>query len=303
MAHEVIGKPVTILIPPDHPDEGPQILERVRRGERIQHYETRRVRKDGRVVEVALSDSPIRDRMGRVIGASMIVRDISDRKRIEKAERDQLFLSSIISSADDAIISKDVNGIVTSWNSAAEKLFGYTAEEMVGQPISILIPDDHPGEEEQILSRVRRGERLEHFESQRRRKDGRIIDVSLRISPIKDRMGRVVGASKIARDITERRRWHTAEVAESFLGAIVDSAEDAIISKDLEGIVTSWNPAAESLYGYSASEMIGKPIAMLVPPITRTKSLKSSPAYGAVSAFTTMKLSAFIRTAGSLTSP
>jgi len=265
MAHEVIGKSGTILIPSDHADEEPQILERVRRGERIQHYETQRLRKDGRVIDVSLTVSPIIDRMGRVIGASKVARDISDRKRHERAERDQLFLSSIVSSADDAIIGKDMNGIVTSWNPAAEKLFGYTAEEMIGQSISILIPDGHGDEEKQILSRIRRGERVEHFESQRRRKDGVIIDVSLTISPIKDRIGRIVGASKIVRDITERRRWHTAEVAESFLGAVVDSAEDAIISKDLDGVVTSWNPAAERLYGYSASEMIGKPIAMLVP--------------------------------------
>jgi PAS domain S-box-containing protein len=117
-----------------------------------------------------------------------------------------LFLSAIISSAEDAIASKDLDGIVTSWNKAAEDLFGYTSEEMVGQPISLLIPFDHPDEEPQILARIRRGERIAHYETRRVRKDGRVIDVSLTVSPIRDGTGRIIGASKIARDITEQKR-------------------------------------------------------------------------------------------------
>ena len=264
-AEEMIGKPVSSLIPPDHPDEEAQILRQIRRGERIEHYETQRIRKDGKIIDVSLTVSPIKDRMGRLIGASKTVRDITDRKRLEKAERDQLFLASIVSSAEDAIISKDLQGIVTSWNPAAEQMFGYTAEEMIGQPVLKLIPDDHLDEEPQILARIRRGERIVHYESDRRRKDGRIINVSLTISPIRDRMGQIIGASKIARDISERRRWRTAEAAESFLGALVDSADDAIISKTLDGMVTSWNPGAEKVFGYSAREMIGKPISVLLP--------------------------------------
>src|SRR5438132_1597721 len=122
----------------------------------------------------------------------------------------ELSKEAIISSAEDAIISKDLNGCVTSWNPAAEKIFGYAAGEMIGQSIAKLIPPDHIDEESHILERIRRGERIEHFESKRQRKDGRIIDVSLTISPIRDRLGAVIGASKIARDITERRRWQTA---------------------------------------------------------------------------------------------
>jgi PAS domain S-box-containing protein len=264
-AEEMIGKPIALLIPLDHHDEEPQILEQIRRGNRIEHYETQRIRKDGRVIDVSLTVSPIKDKIGRLIGASKIVRDITERKHFEAAERDQLFLSSIVSSADDAIISKDLQGIITSWNAGAERIFGYTADEMVGQPVLKLIPEDHADEEPQILARIRRGERIEHYESERRRKDGRIINVSLTISPIRDRLGRVIGASKIARDITERQRWQSAEMAQSFLGALVASAEDAIISKDLNGIVTSWNTAAEAIFGYTAAEMIGKPITILIP--------------------------------------
>src|SRR5262249_42674912 len=158
------------------------------------------------------------------------------------------FLSAILSSADDAIISKDIHGIVTTWNPGAERVFGYTAEEMIGKSIAILIPANHPDEESHILQRIRRGEHIEHFETQRRRKDGQIIDVSITVSPITDGMGRVIGASKIARDITDRKRLEKAERDQLFLAAIISSAEDAIISKDLHGIVTSWNKGAERLF-------------------------------------------------------
>ena len=188
-----------------------------------------------------------------------------DRKRLDQAERDQFLLASLISSADDAIVSKNLDGIVTSWNRSAEKLFGYTAEEMIGKPIHILIPPDRPEEEPQILARIRRGERIEHYETKRIRKDGRLIDIVITVSPMKDALGRIIGASKIARDITDRKRWEKAELAQSFLGALVASAEDAIVSKTLEGVVTSWNPAAERLFGYSAEEMIGKSILILIP--------------------------------------
>ena len=115
-------------------------------------------------------------------------------------------LASIIESSDDAIVSKDLNGNVVSWNIGAERLFGYTAEEMVGKPITLLIPDDHLDEEPRILEQIRRGERIDHYETIRRRKDGVLLNISLSVSPVKDVSGRIVGASKIARDITERKQ-------------------------------------------------------------------------------------------------
>src|SRR5262249_52954401 len=129
--------------------------------------------------------------------------DISDRKRAEiNAQR----LVSIVESSDDAIVTKDLDGIITSWNRGAERLFGYTAEEVIGKPITIVIPQDRLDEEPQILERIRRGERVDHYDTIRRRKDGSLIDISLTVSPLKDADGRIVGASKIARDITERKR-------------------------------------------------------------------------------------------------
>ena len=129
----------------------------------------------------------------------------------EQAEQTSRLLASIIENSDDAIISKDLNGIVSSWNQGAELLFGYIAEEMIGKPIMTLYPPDHHDEELSILERIRRGERVHHYETVRQRKDGTLIDVSLTISPVKDGFGRVVGASKIARDVTERRAAQTRQ--------------------------------------------------------------------------------------------
>ncbi len=118
----------------------------------------------------------------------------------------EAWLAALVESSSDAIISKTLNGIVTSWNSSAERTFGYTADEMIGQSILKIIPPERHDEEELILGRIRRGDRLEHFETRRRRKDGTLIDIALTVSPIKDEDGRILGASKIARDITEERR-------------------------------------------------------------------------------------------------
>ena len=116
------------------------------------------------------------------------------------------WLASIVESSDDAIVSKNLDGIITSWNRGAERIFGYTAEEAVGQPITIVIPADRQSEEREILTCIRSGERIDHFETVRQRKDGSLITVSLTISPVKNARGKIVGASKIARDITERKR-------------------------------------------------------------------------------------------------
>lgn len=130
------------------------------------------------------------------------IEDVTDRKYVGVTTH----LAAIVASSDDAIISKDVNGVITSWNRAAETLFGYSAEEAVGQPVTLLIPADHLDEEPQILEKIRRGEVVDHYETVRKRKDGSLIDISLTVSPLRDSTGRIVGASKIARNISERKR-------------------------------------------------------------------------------------------------
>ena len=202
-AAEVIGKPVTILIPQDRQDEETFILQQIRRGERIEHYETVRRRKDGGLIDVSLTVSPIRNAQGKIIGASKIARDITKRKREINAA---LLLASIVETSDDAIISKTLDGIITSWNKGAERIFGYMAEEIIGKSIKVLIPREYHAEEDTILDRLRRGQRIEHYETIRQRKHGSLINVSLTVSPVADPQGKIVGASKIARDITERKR-------------------------------------------------------------------------------------------------
>ena len=125
---------------------------------------------------------------------------------LERAERLASLLASIVESSEDAIVSKNLDGIITSWNKAAERIFGYSASEAIGQPITLVIPEDRQHEEREILTRIRRGERIDHFETVRRHRDGSSIIVSLTVSPVKDAHGNIVGASKIARDITEQKR-------------------------------------------------------------------------------------------------
>jgi PAS domain S-box-containing protein len=204
-AAEAVGEPVaTLLIPADRQDEERNILAKLRNGERVDHFETKRKRKDGTLLDISLTISPVRDPSGRIIGASKIARDITGRKQVERAA---LLLSAIVDSSDDVIISKDLDGIITSWNRSAERIFGYTAAEAVGQRVAtLLVPADRQDEEPNILGKLRNGERVDHFETKRRRKDGTLLDVSLTISPIRDPSGRIVGASKIARDITDQIR-------------------------------------------------------------------------------------------------
>jgi PAS domain S-box-containing protein len=161
-----------------------------------------------RVVDFAMH--PIRDQSGAVMFLHPTGIDVTERKRIGAALRDNEarlgWLAAIVESSDDAIVSKDLDGIITSWNAGAERIFGFTAAEAVGQPITIVIPHDRLDEERTILTRIRRGERIEHFETVRQRKNGSLIAISLTVSPIKDAAGVTVGASKIARDITEQKR-------------------------------------------------------------------------------------------------
>jgi PAS domain S-box-containing protein len=146
---------------------------------------------------------PLHDSSGAIAAYGTVTRNLSESKLADERSH---WLGSIVESSDDAIVSKDLNGIIASWNKGAERVFGYTAEEAIGRPITIVIPEDRQDEETEILKRIRSGDRIDHFETIRRRKDGRLIVVSLTISPVKNAEGRVLGASKIARDITEQKK-------------------------------------------------------------------------------------------------
>ncbi|HZD53180.1 MAG TPA: PAS domain S-box protein, partial [Woeseiaceae bacterium] len=158
---------------------------------------------DGTRVNAQASAAPVFDRDGVLAGAIGLLVDRTEQARAEEA---QARLAAIVDSSDDAVVSKNLDGIVRTWNGGAERIFGYRAEEMIGQPITRIIPPELHDEEWRILEKIRRGERVEHFETVRIAKDGRHIDVSLRISPIHNAAGRIIGASKIARDVTENKR-------------------------------------------------------------------------------------------------
>ena len=157
----------------------------------------------GALVPVLYNIFPITKSSGEVIAYGTVTRNLSEARHAEQRLR---ALASIVETSDDAIVGKNLDGVITTWNKGAERVFGHSAEEAIGQPITMVIPLDRHNEEREILSRIRRGERVDHFETVRQRKDGSLIVVSLTVSPVKNAEGKIVGASKIARDITEQKR-------------------------------------------------------------------------------------------------
>jgi PAS domain S-box-containing protein len=274
---ELVGKSVRMLIPPELQAQEDQILARIRRGERIDHFETVRLTKDQRRIDISLTVSPVRDSSGRIIGASKIVRDITERTR---ARGLQARLAAIVASSTDAIVTKDLNGIIHSCNRACEQIFGYREEELVGRPVLVLIPPERHAEEDMILSKMRRGERIDHFETVRLAKDGRRLDISLAISPIKDDTGKVIGVAKIARDITEQKRLERELSAQQErLRVTLASIGDGVIACDLDGRVTFMNPSAEAMTGWSASEASGRGLAEVFRIFNeRTREVVQNPA-------------------------
>lgn len=201
--HEVIGAHVGRLIPPDRIGEEAAMLTRVLAGEKIAYYETERLHHDGDAIPVSLAIAPLRDSSGRVFGVSNIVRDISE---LSAARAHQRQLAAIVENTDDAIYAEDLDGTITSWNPAAERIYGYRAEQIVGSSVSRLIQPARRGEDFVLIERILNGERVEHFRSRRVRSDGELLDMSLTISPMLDERGAVIGASVIGRDVGTRER-------------------------------------------------------------------------------------------------
>jgi PAS domain S-box-containing protein len=174
----------------------------LKEGRAVRGVEAVAERPDGTRVPFAPYPTPLFDSSDKLIGAVNMLVDLT---KLKASDESRHRLASIVESSDDAIVSKSLDGVITSWNAGAQHVFGYAAEEVIGKPIEILIPLDRWHEESEILSRIRRGERIDHFETMRKRKDGVLINISLTVSPIRDASGRIVGASKIARDITQRK--------------------------------------------------------------------------------------------------
>jgi PAS domain S-box-containing protein len=215
------------------------------------------IAKDG--VERPIDDSaaPIRKATGEVAGVVLVFRDVTERRRLEHAHAR---LAAIVDSSDDAIISKTLDGQIVTWNKAAERLLGYFEKEIIGRSVTVLIPPDRQDEEPQILERLKRGERVDHFETVRRAKDGNLIDVSLTISPVKDSEGNITGASKIMRDITERRRSAEALTrSEVRYRRLFESAHDGVLILDAgTGRIADANPYLLNMLGYTLEDLRGK---------------------------------------------
>lgn len=210
-----------------------------------------------------ISAVPVFDRAGHVSGAMAVGQDISDRRR---ADATQALLAAIVESCGDAIISKSVDGLVTSWNATAQRLLGYTAEQMIGQSINLIIPQERRHEEGVILERLRNGERIQHFETVRQTREGRLIDVSLCISPIRDAQGKIVGASKVLRDITARKAMERAHrQAEQRLTAVLSGIHDHLVSYDHDWRYTYVNEGAQRILGKSCDELLGQRIWDVFP--------------------------------------
>jgi PAS domain S-box-containing protein len=232
------------------------------------------IARDGTERPIDDTAAPMRDETGAPIGAVLVFRDVTERKRADEV---QARLAAIVESSEDAIVSKTLDGVIRSWNAGAERLFGYSQTEAVGQPITMIIPPERHDEERVILERLCRGDRVEHFETVRASKDGRRLDISLTVSPIRDGAGHVIGASKIARDITERKRAEKAlrESEERYRRAAMEAAQAAEANAKfraffeqgmnfagvlaLDGTVVEANRLCLDACGFVRDEVIGKP--------------------------------------------
>lgn len=210
---DMVGRSILQLIPPERTDEEAYFLRKMIDGDRINHFETERLHKNGTRVGVSVTLSPIRNREGQIIGASKIARDITQHLKLFASSQ---IANAILLSTDDAIISKTLKGIVTSWNPAATRMFGYSEQEMIGSTLAIIFPRGREYEEFFILERVANGERIDHFDTVRLHKNGTLVHVSVSISPIHDTWGTIIGASKIARDITHRKQNEASPAPNSF---------------------------------------------------------------------------------------
>ena len=261
---------------PEVTEHWKQAHRRALAGEVLHEENDRFDRADGSVQWIRWEIRPWQDRTGGIGGIVVFTEDITERKRTAD-ERERL--ASVVDSSDDAIIAKTLDGTITAWNSGAEKMFGYSSAEAVGKPILMLLPPERASEESDILARIRAGESVQHFETVRIRKDRQRIEVSVTISPIRDSSGAIVGASKIARDITERKRADEAlhKSEERFSRAFRNNPLAITISTEAEGRYLDVNDAFLDLLGYQRKDVIGRTEGELLfrdQPLDRSEMLR-----------------------------
>ncbi|HEY3767202.1 MAG TPA: PAS domain S-box protein [Candidatus Angelobacter sp.] len=259
-SQEVMGQTPRILKSDMHDDAFHDNVWRTIRAGNIWNGELINRRKDGSLYTEETTITPLRDSLGCITGYIAIKQDVTQRRAAEEAQK---FLASIVDSSEDAIIGRTPEGIIVSWNKGAESLFGYQPEEMIGRNISALATSEASEMVKGVIERVRRGETVSTFDGSAMTKDGRRIEISASVSPVKDDQGKLVAVASILRDITERKR---AEDARSILAAVVESSEDAIVAASRDTMIVGWNKGAEAIYGYTAEEVMGRSNRMFVPP-------------------------------------
>ncbi len=268
-AEDAIGRAISMIIPPEKGEEEQEILHRLRRGERLEHFETTRVRKDGKRIEVSLTISPIFDEAGNLVGAAKIARDITAAKLAREQlwhERERLRVT--LSSIGDAVIVSDEQGVVQFMNPVAEALTGWPQAEAVGQRLEAVFPIVNESTRQRVENPAVRA----LIEGQPVplanhtlliSRSGAELAIDDSAAPIRNESGMLGGVVMVFRDVTARR---AVQDNRARLSAIVEGSDDAIVGKDLEGRITSWNRGAEQIFGYTQEEAVGRSITMLIPP-------------------------------------
>jgi PAS domain S-box-containing protein len=250
---EIVGKTISQVAGAEHLSIAEPYIARALKGERVSFASALR-RADGLLRDVEVSYSPRLDG-GRVVGFISLIRDVTERSFMAEA---RLRLAAIVDSSDDAIVSKTLDGVITSWNRSAERMYGYTAAEAVGKHITLIIPKERWAEEEEVLRRLRRGEKIDHFETERRAKDGRKVYVSLTVSPIRNAHGEMIGASKVARDITQHKRDEEAlRASEEQFRSLANSIPNLAWMAQPDGHIFWYNGRWYEYTGTNPEEMEG----------------------------------------------
>jgi len=245
-------------------------------GKEVPPYELEFITKNQEKRIGLVHGASLKDERGNITQSLVMISDITLHKQAEEARK---YIAAIVESTDDAIIGKDLDGVITSWNKGAEKTYGYSAQEVIGRPISLLVPPDYPNDIGDLLKRIEQGERINHYETVRMKKDGQRITVSLTISPIKDDTGMIVGASTIAHDVTKQKMMDQELWSRD---TILDRIPFAIYLCDTEGRFLYFNRAAYASRGYTEDEMMRKRLSDFVAPKDQTKvaSLLHTPELG-----------------------
>jgi PAS domain S-box-containing protein len=262
---ELIGQPARILVSENfrdqHSHQHSRFLAAPQERPEMAGFELFGLRKDGTEFPIEIRLSPLDTKEGVLVSSA--IRDISDRRRTEE---DLRRLASIVACSDDAIVGKTMEGIITSWNTAAERIYGYSASEAIGQPVAMLVPLDRSDEVPRLLELLKRGETVDHFETVRLRKDGKEVQIEVTVSPIRDALERIVGASTIGRDISVRKEAekHLVQMEARYRG-LLEAAPDAVVVVNEDGEIVLLNLLAEKHFGYQRDELVGQNVKNIIP--------------------------------------